>query len=54
MAANQRHGIVGLSFTHEGKTLVSAGADGRIKFWDVKTGQEARTFTLPPAVNQNN
>lgn len=44
MAANQRHGVIGLSFSHDGRTLVSAGADGRINFWDVATGQVSRTL----------
>ena len=38
-------GIVGLSLSRDGKTLVSAGADGNIKFWDVATGQITRTLT---------
>jgi WD40 repeat protein len=42
---NQRHGIVGLSLSRDGKTLVSAGADGNIKFWDMATGQVQRTLT---------
>jgi WD40 repeat protein len=45
MNANQRHGIVGLSFTRDGRTLVSAGADGKIKFWDVATGHVSRTLS---------
>lgn len=44
MAANQQHGVVGLSFSRNGRTLVSAGADGQIKFWDVATGQVSRTL----------
>lgn len=42
---NPRHNIVGLSFTRDGKTLVSAGGDGNIKFWDAATGQVKRTLT---------
>ncbi|CAN5641350.1 hypothetical protein BH20ACI3_BH20ACI3_42160 [soil metagenome] len=42
---NPRHGIVGLSFSHDGKTLVSAGGDGNIRFWDVATGEVRRTLT---------
>jgi WD40 repeat protein len=44
MRADQRHGIIGLSFTRDGRTLVSAGADGNIKFWNVATGQVSRTL----------
>jgi WD40 repeat protein len=40
-----RHNIVGLSFTRDGKTLVSAGGDTNIKFWDVATGQVQRTLS---------
>ena len=42
---NPPRGIVGLSLSHDGKTLVSAGADGNIRFWDVATGQVGRTLT---------
>lgn len=42
---NPRHSIVGLSFSRDGKTLVSAGGDGNIKFWDVATGQVRRTLS---------
>lgn len=38
-------GIVGLSLSRDGKTLVSAGADGSIRFWNVATGQIERTLT---------
>jgi len=38
-------GIVGLSLSRDGKTLVSAGADGNIRFWNVATGQIERTLT---------
>jgi len=40
-----RHNIAGLSFTRDGKTLVSAGGDTNIKFWDVATGQVQRTLS---------
>ncbi len=42
---NVRHGIVGLSFSHDGKTLVSAGGDGNIRFWDVATGEVRQILT---------
>lgn len=45
MLENQQHGVIGLSFSRDGKTLVSAGADGKIKFWDVASGQVRRTLT---------
>ena len=38
-------GIVGLSLSRDGKMLVSAGAGGNIRFWNVKTGQMERTLT---------
>jgi WD40 repeat protein len=43
-----------LAFTPDGRFLVTGGTDTAIKFWDIKTGQEARTFTVPPAANPNN
>lgn len=42
---NPPPGIVGLSISRDGNTLVSAGADGNIRFWDVVTGQVRRTLT---------
>jgi WD40 repeat protein len=51
---NPRHGIVGLSFSRDGKTLVSAGGDGNIKFWDADTGRESRTLTTRLSGRTNN
>ena len=45
LPAKLRHNIVGLSFTRDGRTLVSAGGDTNIKFWDVATGQVQRTLS---------
>jgi len=42
---NVRHGIVGMSFSRDGKTLVSAGGDGNIRFWDAATGEVRQTLT---------
>jgi WD40 repeat protein len=42
---NPPPGVVGLSLSRDGNTLVSAGADGHIRFWDVPTGQVQRTLT---------
>ena len=42
---NQSPGIVGLSFSRDGKTMVSAGADGNIKVWNLTTGQAKRTLS---------
>jgi WD40 repeat protein len=41
---NVRHSIVGLSFSRDGKTLVSAGGDGNIQLWDVETGEVRQTL----------
>ncbi len=38
-------GIIGLSFSRDGKTLVSAGADGNIKIWNAATGNVQRTLS---------
>ncbi|MBI3410119.1 MAG: hypothetical protein HY040_17390 [Planctomycetes bacterium] len=35
-----------LAFAADGKTLVSAGADGKICWWDVATGKETRTLAV--------
>ncbi len=41
-------------FTPDNRFIVTGGVDGKIKFWDLKTGQEARTFTMPPEEKTNN
>ena len=41
--------ISGVVFTHDNKLLAGAGPDGVIRFWDVKSGREERSFTLPSA-----
>jgi len=45
LPAKPQPGIVGLSLSSDGKTLVSAGADGNIRFWNVAKGQIERTLT---------
>jgi WD40 repeat protein len=35
---------VSLAFTSDGKRLATAGHDGQVKLWDVKTGQEILTL----------
>ena len=40
--------INGVAFTPDNRLLAGAGADGIIKFWNVKSGQEERSFPLPP------
>jgi WD40 repeat protein len=42
---NPKPGVIGLSLTRDGKTLVAAGGDGIIRVWDVATGQLQRTLT---------
>lgn len=42
---NPPPGVVGLSVSRDGRTLVAAGADGRIRFWDVAAGEVRRTLT---------
>jgi WD40 repeat protein len=36
--------IYGLVFTPDGRTLISAGADGTVRIWDVETGSERATY----------
>jgi RNA polymerase sigma factor (sigma-70 family) len=40
--------VVDVAFTPDGKTLVSAGRDGAVRFWDPKTGRERRHFIASP------
>jgi len=41
--------INGLAFTPDNNLLAGAGADGVIKFWNVKSGREERSFPAPAA-----
>lgn len=36
--------VYATSFTPDGRTLLTAGADGTVRFWDVATGVETRRF----------
>ena len=40
--------VDGLMFTRNDQFLMTGSIDTTIKFWDMKTGKEVRTFTLPP------
>lgn len=42
---NAKPGVGGLSLSRDGKTLVVAGGDGKIRFLDMSTGAVQRTFT---------
>ena len=45
MPKNPKPGVIGLSLSHDGKTLLSGGSDGVIRVWDVPSGQLLRTLT---------
>jgi len=45
MPPNAKPGVGGLSLTHDGKTLIVAGGDGRIRFLDMATGKVERILT---------
>jgi hypothetical protein len=42
---NPKPGVVGLNLSRDWKTLVTAGADGKIRIWNVATGQVERTLS---------
>src|SRR2546422_5494163 len=42
---NAKPGVGGLSLTQDGRTLVVAGGDARIRFLDLATGDVQRTLT---------
>jgi WD40 repeat protein len=42
---NPKPGVVGLNISRDGKTLVTAGADGNIRIWNITTGQIERTLS---------
>jgi serine/threonine protein kinase len=39
-------GVLSLAFTDDGRSLVTAGADGTLKLWDADRGTETRTISL--------
>jgi WD40 repeat protein len=45
MPKNPKPGVIGLSLSRDGKTLVTAGGDGIIRVWDMEAGQVQRTLT---------
>jgi WD40 repeat protein len=44
--------IDALVFTRDDRFLLTGSVDTTIKFWDMKTGHEARTFSLQPGGRQ--
>src|ERR1041385_8430660 len=45
MTPNVKPGVNSITFTKDGKTLVVAGGDGKVRFIDAVTGTVQRTFT---------
>jgi len=45
--------IDALVFTRDDRFLLTGSVDTTIKFWDIKTGQESRTFKMQPAAKTN-
>jgi WD40 repeat protein len=45
--------ISGVAFTPDNKLLAGAGPEGIIKLWNVKSGREERSFSLPLAEKKN-
>ena len=44
--------VDGLVFTRDDRFLLTGSVDTTIKFWDMKTGQEARTISLMPGAGK--
>jgi WD40 repeat protein len=42
---NPKPGVIGLSLSRDGKTLLAAGSDGVIRVWDLASGEVKRTLT---------
>lgn len=45
MPKNPKPGVIGLTLSRDGKTLLAAGSDGVIRVWDLASGQVQRTLT---------
>jgi WD40 repeat protein len=45
--------IDGLMFTRDDHFLMTGSVDTTIKFWDMKTGLQSRTITMPPSGSTN-
>ncbi|HEX5888537.1 MAG TPA: hypothetical protein VFY61_07525, partial [Pyrinomonadaceae bacterium] len=45
MPQNPKPGVIGLSLSRDGKTLLAAGSDGIIRVWDLASGEVKRTLT---------
>lgn len=45
MPKNPKPGVIGLSLSRDGRTLLTAGGDGIIRVWDFASGQLQRTLT---------
>jgi WD40 repeat protein len=40
-------GVTAIAFARDGRQLLSAGADGRLRLWDLKTGRDLGRFSDP-------
>lgn len=45
MPKNPKPGVIGLTLSRDGKTLLTGGGDGIIRVWDLASGQLQRTLT---------
>src|ERR1700752_2761588 len=45
MPKNPKPGVIGLTLSRDGKTLLTGGGDGVIRVWDLASGELKRTFT---------
>ncbi|MFL5342505.1 MAG: sigma factor-like helix-turn-helix DNA-binding protein, partial [Gemmataceae bacterium] len=51
--AGHKDRVVAVTYTPDGRSIVTAGWDGMVRLWDAQTGQEERHIEVPPTKYYN-